>query len=100
MKLKCKTQSKFNIITFQGLESKYKTVLEFQVFQKSSVTYLESLVKAYVHTQKIAVWLRSYPKEIFGGRFVRGVLRYLSNRYILNCMTLFSAVLIVGNNVF
>ncbi|KAI5073199.1 hypothetical protein GOP47_0011212 [Adiantum capillus-veneris] len=30
--------------------------------------------------RKIKIWLSTYPREIFGGRFVRGVLRYLSNR--------------------
>lgn len=30
--------------------------------------------------RKITIWFSTYPREIFGGRFVRGVLRYLSNR--------------------
>eukprot|EP00250_Pteridium_aquilinum_P009615 c18799_g2_i1 orf=632-2554(-) len=30
--------------------------------------------------RKITIWLSTYPREVFGGRFVRGVLRYLSNR--------------------
>jgi hypothetical protein len=30
--------------------------------------------------RKISQWLRTYPKEIFGGRFVRGILRFISNR--------------------
>ena len=38
--------------------------------------------ESVILVQKIILWLRSYPKEVFGGRFVRGVLRYLSNRYV------------------
>ncbi|KAG0575477.1 hypothetical protein KC19_5G006600 [Ceratodon purpureus] len=30
--------------------------------------------------KKISQWLRTYPKEIFGGRFVRGIQRFISNR--------------------
>jgi hypothetical protein len=30
--------------------------------------------------QKIGQWFRTYPQDIFGGRFVRGVQRYISNR--------------------
>ncbi|KAH8943563.1 hypothetical protein BDL97_13G058500 [Sphagnum fallax] len=30
--------------------------------------------------RKIGRWLRTYPQDIFGGRFVRGVQRYISNR--------------------
>ncbi len=31
--------------------------------------------------QKIGRWFRTYPQDIFGGRFVRGVQRYISNRW-------------------
>ncbi|KAH7441352.1 hypothetical protein KP509_03G034500 [Ceratopteris richardii] len=42
----------------------------FSVFSK--LTFLDG--------RKITFWLSTYPRDIFGGRFVRGVLRYLSNR--------------------
>ncbi|MCO5611487.1 hypothetical protein L7F22_065740 [Adiantum nelumboides] len=43
--------------------------------RKVSTCYL-----TFLFLQKIKIWLSTYPREIFGGRLVRGVLRYLSNR--------------------
>lgn len=31
--------------------------------------------------QEISHWLRSYPKDVFGGRFVRGIQNFISNRW-------------------
>ncbi|CAM6124002.1 unnamed protein product [Calypogeia fissa] len=30
--------------------------------------------------KKIVEWLRTYPKDVFGGRFVRGVQKYITNK--------------------
>ncbi|KAJ7531965.1 hypothetical protein O6H91_14G067000 [Diphasiastrum complanatum] len=39
-----------------------------------------SLISASTTERKIVEWMRTYPKEIFGGRFVRGVQRFITNR--------------------
>ncbi|KAL3687154.1 hypothetical protein R1sor_013463 [Riccia sorocarpa] len=34
-------------------------------------------------SKKLTEWLRTYPKDIFGGRFLRGIQKYITNKLLL-----------------
>ncbi|XP_057857304.1 uncharacterized protein LOC131066540 isoform X2 [Cryptomeria japonica] len=57
------------LIGEQGLGDKVSTQL-FSLFDSIPSSVKSNMVQ----------WLRTYPKDIFGGRFVRGIQKYISNR--------------------